>query len=96
MVQARMLSFAGTALVSAAQVLLLLLEVSKRSRTQYNVTYEHKFRALRYARTLVYAVLAACQVGDHQEQIARAMSSQTLEPVARFRSLTVYLYWLHL
>jgi hypothetical protein len=62
MVQPRLLSFAGTAAATALQSLLLCLEVSKSNKLPYNSTYEHKFRALKYGRTLVYVLLAACQV----------------------------------
>lgn len=57
-----LLNFAGTAAAGTTQVLLLVIELKRSSRVQYNRAYEHKFRALRWARTLTYAALCVCQV----------------------------------
>jgi hypothetical protein len=58
-----LLSFAGAAAATSVQALLLGVEVHKSSRYSINRAYEHKFRALRWGRTAVYAVLVLCQVG---------------------------------
>jgi hypothetical protein len=62
MVQTGLLSFVGTAAATALQICLLLLQLSRSSRAQYNEGYEYKFRALKYGRTAIYALLSACQV----------------------------------
>jgi hypothetical protein len=59
---ASVLSFAGAAAAAIIQSCLLFLELRRASSLQYNKTYEHKFRALRWARTLTYVALCVCQV----------------------------------
>jgi hypothetical protein len=65
-----LLSFAGT-LVSCVASLALLFWAVVKAGAPRSREYEHKFRALKYARTVTYCVLAACQVGVCQRQGSR-------------------------
>jgi hypothetical protein len=62
-----------------ASSLLLLLQVRKCRAAPHNAAYEHKFRALKYGRTLTYAVgLAATQVCDTSALARGPVSSHVL------------------
>lgn len=42
---------------------MLVLALRKSEQAHHNSSYEERFRALKFGRTVTYAVLAACQVG---------------------------------